>query len=213
MSRLDAFSDLDFFVIVEESAKPELLNNLDWLNCGSPLTFSHRNTVDGWKTLDAEGIFCEFAVFHPGELAQIPFSLGRVIWAREGFDVRLLAPTRLADPVDVNWAAREALTNILIGLKRYLRGEHHAARRAIVVDAAEHTCRAIMADHKSDAFNPWRRMEFEHPANSVEMQTILDQPSLPQIVRGLLIALGSRATLPKPFTDEIERHLDVCNAP
>ena len=152
--RLDAFSDLDFFVLVEQTAKAEFLENLDWLTCGAPLVFSHRNTRDGYKTLDSDGVFCEFAVFHPAELASIPFAPGRVVWARDGFDLNTLVPTQPIERVDVAWTSAEALTNVLVGLKRYLRGETHSARRAILVDAAEGVCRAVMAQRQAESPNP-----------------------------------------------------------
>ena len=210
--RLDAFSDLDFFVIVEESAKQDFIANLDWLTCGKPLVFAHRNTVDGWKTLDEDGVLCEFAVFCPAELALIPFAQGRVVWARDDFDKSALIPTRSMDPIDVVWTSNEALTNILVGLKRYLRGEEQAAARAIVVDGAELTCRVMMLGQQSDPYNPWRRMEHSSSETEGEMKAILRQPNLPLIARDLVAALAKRTTLPRALCAEIQRHLDMCDA-
>lgn len=210
--RLDAFSDLDFFVIVEESAKQDFIANLDWLTCGKPLVFAHRNTVDGWKTLDEDGVLCEFAVFCLAELALIPFAQGRVVWARDDFDKSALIPTRSMDPIDVVWTSNEALTNILVGLKRYLRGEEQAAARAIVVDGAELTCRVMMLGQQSDPYNPWRRMEHSSSETEGEMKAILRQPNLPLIARDLVAALAKRTTLPTALCEELQRHLDMCDA-
>jgi lincosamide nucleotidyltransferase len=210
--RLDGFSDLDFFVIVEESAKQDFIHNLDWLTCGKPLVFAHRNTMDGWKTLDEDGVFCEFAVFHPAELAQIPFAQGRIVWAREGFDVSALAPAREPDPIDIMWTASEAMTNILVGLKRYLRGEQHSARRAIVVDAGEQICRVLMADRQADPYNPWRRLEKFNPTIADELATALTQSRTCDVARHLMCALRQRTSLPSALEDEINRHLDLCDA-
>jgi lincosamide nucleotidyltransferase B/F len=210
--RLDAFSDLDFFVIVEESAKQDFIHNLDWLTCSTPLVFAHRNSVDGWKTLDKDGVFCEFAVFHPGELANIPFAQGRVVWAQEGFDVSVLAPIKLPDVIDANWQATEALTNILIGLKRHLRGEELAARRMIVSDAADQVCRVLAADLQGDPYNPWRRIEALNPDLANSLAHTLQQTKLSDVARGLIALLACKLDLPAVLCAEIQRHLDLCDA-
>src|SRR5574338_611622 len=72
--RLDAYSDLDFFVIVKPGCKPDYLASLEWLAAVHPLAYAFLNTADGYKALFADGIFCEFAVFEPQELAGIPFT-------------------------------------------------------------------------------------------------------------------------------------------
>lgn len=210
--RLDAFSDLDFFVIVEEHAKQDFIDNLDWLTTGAPLVFAHRNSIDGWKTLDNDGVFCEFAVFYPAELASIPFAPGRIVWARDGFDTSLLAPIRHIDPFDMAWTSTEALTNLLIGLKRFLRGEEQAAKRAISGDAAELVCRVMMAGQQSDPYNSWRRMEFSSPGAASEIDTLLRQGHLPTLANDLMAALAKRASLPTPLCAEIQRHIEACNA-
>lgn len=212
VSRLDAFSDLDFFVIVEESAKQEFITNLDWLTCGAPLVFAHRNTQDGWKTLDSDGVLCEFAVFHPGELAHIPYAPGRVVWARRGFDVSVLAPSLWPEPIDVEWASVEALTNILVGLKRSLRGEDHAAMRAIVCDAGDQVCRVLRSGAQSDPYNPWRRLEINAPQQAAQMKHVFSQSQVANMARGLILQLATCVNLPPPLLGEIERHLELCDA-
>ena len=54
--RLDEFSDLDFFVIVEDGYKEEFINCLDWLSNVSRIAFSYQNTVDGHKVMFEDGI-------------------------------------------------------------------------------------------------------------------------------------------------------------
>src|SRR5690349_11538962 len=79
-ARLDAYSDLDFFAIVREGFKAQYIDNLDWLSSINPIAYAFRNTVDGYKLLFEDSIFCEFAVFEPPEMAHIPFSAGRIVW-------------------------------------------------------------------------------------------------------------------------------------
>jgi lincosamide nucleotidyltransferase B/F len=210
--RMDAFSDLDFFVIVEESAKAAFIDNLDWLTCGKPLVFAHRNTVDGWKTLDEDGVLCEFAVFHPAELAHIPFSAGRVVWAREGFDVSCLQPLFEREIDDLDWLSIEAMTNILVGLKRYLRGEKLSAWRCICVDAMEQVCLVLQASSGSDIFNPWRGLEVSNPAIAGQLQAAIIDNDPARVARGLVTILSQRSSVPKALLNEVIAYLDFCDA-
>src|SRR6266705_909578 len=79
IERIDDYSDLDFFVIVKPGFKAHYLASLDWLAAVAPLVFSFQNTLDGYKALFEEGIYCEFAIFEPDELRSIPFAKGRLI--------------------------------------------------------------------------------------------------------------------------------------
>ena len=60
-ARIDAWSDLDFFAIVEPGSKARYLHRLDWLAAARPLVWHFQNTVDGHKALMDDGVFCEFA--------------------------------------------------------------------------------------------------------------------------------------------------------
>jgi hypothetical protein len=85
--RLDAYSDLDFFVIARPGAKAGLLQSLDWLAAVAPIAYQFLNTADGYKLLFADGIFCEFAIFEPAELTAIGFSAERIVWADPSFSL------------------------------------------------------------------------------------------------------------------------------
>lgn len=140
--RLDDASDLDFFALVEPGHKTRYLQNLDWLTALAPVAFHFQNTVDGFKLLYADGVFCEFAVFEPHELAGIPFAPGRVVWKRPGFDDALAQPSRVPETPpasDPAWLLGEALTNLYVGLCRLRRGEILSATRFIQHYAVDHT--------------------------------------------------------------------------
>jgi len=138
--RLDRFSDLDFFAIVEDCRKRDFLDDLSWLYGIRPLAYAFRNTPDGYKALFDDGVFCEFAVFEEPELEHIPFAPGRMVWKRGGVPDELRFPQR-AQPVpeerSVEWSLGEALTNLYTGLGRYRRGEKLAAMRLIQVFAVD----------------------------------------------------------------------------
>src|SRR5579872_3886500 len=96
LSRLDAYSDLDFFVIAERGHTEALINSLAWLEEVAPVAFAFQNTRDGSKVLFEDGIYAEFAVFDPDQLRSIPFDGARIVWQREGVDLSD-ALTRRAD--------------------------------------------------------------------------------------------------------------------
>src|SRR5512147_698245 len=120
--RLDAWSDLDFFAIVEPGHKARYIERLDWLDAAHPLAWHFQNTRDGHKALMDDGVFCEFAVFEPDELEAIPFAPGRIVWKREGVDEALAVPRRAlpaAQLPDETWIVGEALSCLLVGLMRW----------------------------------------------------------------------------------------------
>lgn len=136
--RLDSWSDLDFFVIVRDGAKSRYIENLDWLAAAHPLAWHFQNTLDGHKVLMNDGVFCEFAVFEIHELSHISYAPGRFVWRRDEVDEALaFAKQSLPQPHDPAWLVGEALSNLLVGLQRYARGEKLAAMRLIQVHALD----------------------------------------------------------------------------
>jgi hypothetical protein len=134
LDRLDSYSDLDFFAIVEEGYKRVYLDSLGWLSDIHAIAYSFLNTADGYKVLFEDGIFCEFAVFEPTELEHIPFAPGRIVWKRTEI------PDTFGQPIsfpaskqkrDKDWLLGEALTNIYVGLSREKRGEKLSAMRFV----------------------------------------------------------------------------------
>lgn len=170
LHRLDAYSDLDFFVIVEPGCKRDYLDDLNWLHSVSPVAYHFANTSDGHKLLFADGIFCEFAIFEPDELQSIPFAPGRIVWKQPHVSAAISQPVHTpaaSQPNDPTWLLGEALTNLYVGLAREKRGEKLSAVRFIqgyavdrVVDLVE---RIETAATGADPFVPERRFEQRHP--------------------------------------------------
>ncbi len=199
--RLDAWSDLDFFVIVEPGHKARYLDSLDWLAAAQPLAWHFQNTVDGHKALMTDGVFCEFAVFEPAELDAIPFAPGQLVWRREGFDDAITLPRR---PVPSSalpgeeWLVGEALSCVLVGLQRWHRGERlsaarfvqsHALDRLIELDALRRPPRAAMAD----PFNRERRLETRQPELAAELgELVPGYAHTPAAALAMLAALRRR---------------------
>jgi lincosamide nucleotidyltransferase len=176
-TRLDEYSDLDFFGIVKEGYKPDFIRDLTWLSSIHPIAWYFQNTPDGYKLLFEDGIFAEFAIFELWELEHIPYAPGRLVWAEEGFalDVvkpKIETPTREAQPVE--WLVGEALSNLYIGLCRYRRGEKLSAFRFVQVFAVDRLLElaSILGPEKPvypDPFANERRFEKRFPGFSKEL--------------------------------------------
>jgi len=166
--RLDAWSDLDFFVLVSDGAKRRYIENLDWLAAAHPLAWHFRNTVDGHKALMTDGVFCEFAVFEIHELSRISYAPGRFVWRRDEVD-EALAHASLSLPArhGPDWLVGEALSNLIIGLQRHARGEKLAAMRMVQVQSLDRVLEFLELQEKGshdacaarDPFNVDRRIE------------------------------------------------------
>jgi hypothetical protein len=140
LARLDEHSDLDFFVIVDEGAKPAYLASIQWLEAAAPVHYSFENSVDGRKVLFEDGIFAEYAVFSLPELEGAGFSPGRIVWRRADAPVGVEVPDRLGGRspyLTPHYQANEILTNLYVGLHRDARGERLSAARLIQVHAVD----------------------------------------------------------------------------
>lgn len=171
LDRLDDYSDLDFFVIVEEGCKRMYIEDLDWLSCTAAVAYRFRNTPDGYKLLFQDGVYCEFAVFETAELHHIPFVPGRVVWKKAEVPDTLLLPEPVRHAPEersVEWLVGEALTNLYSGLSRDARGERLSAMRSIQVNALDRLlelCQKLEpgASSARDVFAYERRYEQRHP--------------------------------------------------
>lgn len=169
--RLDEYSDLDFFAIVKEDSKANYLKNLDWLSEIAPIAYAFQNTVDGYKVLYEDGIFCEFAVFTEKELETATFSPGRTVWKVDSINEHIHIPQRQPDEKEVRtteWLLGEALTNLYVGLSREKRGEKLSALRFIQSYAVDRCLELVamkQADNPTlrDKFNMERRYEKRYP--------------------------------------------------
>ena len=133
LERLDEYSDIDFFAIVQKGHKQEFLDSLAWLSDIKPIDYAVRNTVDGYKVLYSDGVFCEFAVFEPEELTGIPFSEGRIVWQQADFNTDCCVPPKQEQNQehDLEWIIGEAMTNLYVGMCRYNRGEKLSGMRFV----------------------------------------------------------------------------------
>lgn len=215
--RLDAYSDLDFFVIVAPAAKTAFIDDLAWLAAAAPIVYSFRNTADGHKALFEDGIFCEFAVFEPAELPKIPFAPGVLVFKRAGFDEELAQPRAVAGETTTptrEWLVGEILCNLLIGLNRFHRGERLAAAFMVQQYAVRHLLQ--LADLKGmasplaprDPFAPERRAERRFPQLAAQLDRLMPGAAdTPAAVRAILALLAQLEPVPAPMRAALESRL------
>ncbi|MGB2569110.1 hypothetical protein ACPFP2_11730 [Micromonospora citrea] len=176
--RLDAHSDLDFFLVVADGAVARYVDSVDWLAAPCPVAYSFANERRGRKALYADGIFVEYAVFTVGELAGLSFTGARVVWQRPDAPTGLAAQGASpppATPYDtVEFHLNEALTNLYVGLHREARGERLNASRFIqsyAVDRVLALARLTSPGtaHRRDPFDPTRRVEQAYPPEELPL--------------------------------------------
>ncbi len=201
-TRMDAFSDLDFFVIVQAGYKQAYIADLGWLTAVHPIAFQFMNTADGYKLLFADGIFCEFAVFEEAELAHIPFSTERIVWQAETFDPSIVKPKQASTAaLNVEWLVGEAITNLYVGLCRYQRGEKLSAARFVQGYAVDRVLElaALVEDEQPafrDVFGAERRFEQRFPVTAVNLpEFVPGYDHTPQAAQAILHYLDTHFTV------------------
>ena len=163
--RLDQYSDIDFFLIVEKGYKTSFMDDLTWLDV-YPISYQFRNTKDGYKVMYEDGVFLEFAVFEVHELKNATFSTGNILYKKDGFDEKLVVKELpVKEEVTIDFRVNEALTNLYVGLLRHKRGEIASACSFIQVYAV-HQIYELMPmffnenkDIEKDYFVSERRIE------------------------------------------------------
>jgi lincosamide nucleotidyltransferase B/F len=177
--RLDEYSDLDFFAIVEQGYKQQFINDTTWLAV-KPIVYLFRNTEDGFKYLYEDGVFCEMAIFEPQELATIPFVSPKIVWQSPTFDESIAQPQILPQLSNhsVDWCIGEILTNLLVGVTRYHRGEKLIAQRFIQHYAVDRVLNILPQVESEKAFYPdpynrERRFEVRFPQTALLIPTFV----------------------------------------
>lgn len=214
-SRMDQYSDLDFFAIVRPGNKHKFITDLFWLEQCAPVVFRFQNTPDGHKLMFNDGVFCEFAVFEPHELATIPFVNGQLIWQHMDFDPALCEPKstwgRYYRNPDRDWHLGEVLSNLYTGVCRYKRGEKLSAMKLIQQVVIDRILDLIYLDHPSDQamidpYMPDRRIETRFQAiENLLADFCLGYNSTLESAENILSWLQQHYSVSVELVDEIRR--------
>ena len=161
IARMDQYSDIDFFLIVEDGFSSGFINDNSWFGRDLPIVFAFRDTDHGNKALLENGVFLEFAIFTQAELAQNGIPGLRTIWSKSGFSLPDLSAKQ---PIvrEVSFYVDQALSNLLVGALRLHRGERLAALAMIERYALSNLLTAFRVKNNitvQDPFNIERRAE------------------------------------------------------
>ena len=180
LHRFDDHSDLDVFVVVDDGSVDVFVDDQAWLDPLGRRAFSFRNERNGRKVLLADGLFVEYAVFTVDELARLSFTGARTIWARDDArsDLATCGTAPPAPPQDtVAFHLGEALTNLLVGLHRELRGERLTASRFIQTYAVDRVVSLLALSGPgpsgADPFDRTRRVERTWPADVLPLADLV----------------------------------------
>ena len=159
LTRLDAYSDIDFFILVQSQQDKKIyMEDMSWLDV-HPIIFSYIETRDGLKVVYEDGILLEFAVFTMDELKLIPFQEGTIYYKKPFIEEHDLKPQlEQSHPFNLNKTISNCLSNLYVGLLREHRGEHVAAFLMIQVYATSNLLK-ILDQHQDDPFVVERRIE------------------------------------------------------
>jgi lincosamide nucleotidyltransferase len=161
VARMDQYSDIDFFLIVEDGFSSGFINDNSWFGRDLPIVFAFRDTDHGNKALLENGVFLEFAIFTQAELAQNGIPGLRTIWSKSGFSLPDLS-AKQPTVREVSFYVDQALSNLLVGALRLRRGERLAALGMIERYALTNLLTAYRVKNKltvQDPFNIERRAE------------------------------------------------------
>jgi hypothetical protein len=161
IARMDQYSDIDFFLIVEDGFSSGFINDNSWFGRDLPIVFAFRDTDHGNKALLENGVFLEFAIFTQAELAQNGIPGLRTIWGKSGFSLPDLS-AKQPTVREVSYYVDQALSNLLVGALRLRRGERLAALAMIERYALTNLLSAYRVKNNltiQDPFNIERRAE------------------------------------------------------
>jgi hypothetical protein len=182
-SRVDEWSDHDFFVVAAEGAGENLRQDLSWLPYADEIAWSPRETAHGLKVVYKFGHVLEFAVFNDSELELAKVNAATVTVDKSNIAERVAAMRTASEPVEPNWDAELELllTHILIGVGRARRGETMIAGQHTrsyllghLLGLLEHWLPGNPASASSvDNLNRFRRFEKRQADLAVQIETAL----------------------------------------
>lgn len=201
----DAYSDHDFYVIVQPGAQPEMRQNLAWLPDAAQIVLAFQETKHGMKVIYDSGHLLEFAVFDPEELLMAHSNRYRVLLDKGDVAecmVQVVAQTEAAQEGEtaVFFHIGQFITNLLVGVGRQRRGEQLSGHKFVKLNALTHLLPLLAAhlpaDKKGvlDSLDATRRFEQAYPALGAEINALL-LADTETAARGLL-ALAERELAP-----------------
>lgn len=194
-SRVDEWSDHDFFVITKPGHAEKLRQDISWLPRKDEISFSPRETAHGLKVVYRDGQVLEFAVFEDAELELAGANDFAVLIDKQDISSRMSAIVERSKPgaFDFDQEFELFLSHLLIGVGRARRGEILIAGQQIRSYAENHLLGLIRAckepeggtAHKQDSLNRYRRFEQQYPKLGAQIE-MLQEMTAEQAAEGFL---------------------------
>jgi lincosamide nucleotidyltransferase B/F len=179
----DEWSDHDFFVVTHPGVQNRYRQVYDWLPRSDEIAWAFQETEHGVKVIYRNGHLLEFAVFDEEELKMARINRYRVLFDRGQISVQMAENAQKTSATAASetdaFHAGQFLTNILVGMGRYWRGEKLSAHKFIKINAIHHLFFLLNRHTQSpqhqlcDNFDPTRRFEFVHPHLGPELEKIM----------------------------------------
>ncbi len=180
----DIWSDHDFFIVVETGTQEDFRVDSKWLPDFENIAFHLLETAHGVKVLYQNGHLLEFAIFDCEELKVVKVNRYLVLLDRGGIEQQLQtlkqnSAVQTSKPTEDSLMFGMFITNLLVGVWRYNRGErlngHEFVKLYAAADLLKLLEKYLPSPTKSllDNFNPWRRFERVYPELGRELDGIL----------------------------------------
>jgi hypothetical protein len=179
--RVDEWSDHDFALVTVDGAEDRYRHDLSWLPAAASIALSVVESHGGVKVIYADGHVLEFGITSLAGLSNWAGNAYEVFTDAGGVEEAFAAVVAKPLPTGPrNDAAdiRLVLTQVLIGIGRYRRGEVLSAGESVRSEALSYLLRVLgrrlPGDHRLlDSLDPRRRFELVHPELAAEIATAL----------------------------------------
>lgn len=205
----DEWSDHDFWLVVTPGSADWYVQNASWMPHSDDIVLYFQEHHGGLKTVYRSGHLLEFAVTDRAALANFRVNDYRLLIDRDGLDAELQRLQQVTEREFQHVVRHDVplygqfLTNLLVGVGRYQRGEQMSARQLITISSFYALLRLI-ARHVPvespggldllDNLDPFRRFEQAYPTIGAEINALL-RLDLVACAAGLL-ALADRLLRP-----------------
>ena len=179
----DAWSDHDFFLIVQPDTEEQFRESLGWLPDAPRIILSIRETEHGLKVLYDTPHMIEFAVFSPQDLRFAKVNDYRVLLDRADITARMQSQS-VQGPQPNTKPQRDfdmVMALLYVGAGRYARGEELSAHLFIRHHVLQHLLPWLIHLNAAtapqlDNLDPFRRLEQILPDIAAQLSAALSQP-------------------------------------
>lgn len=213
--RMDRYSDLDLWIVVEAGCKQRYVEDFSWLSTASPVAYKFKHSPSGYGLLFTDGIFAEVDIFEMADLAELAFAEARVVWKAPGVPdtIRLPSQPPRSDERPPEEMLGEALGNLYVGLGRLYRGERLSAMRFVQVYALDQLLKLVQRAAAEpaagrDPFSNERRVEMRFPRLARELPRMTQgYQRTPESVQAILAFLDQHFAVDPAMKQAIEARL------